>query len=310
MAAPRDWARTEQQQARAAARGEGTRRTGLKQEGYQDTRNQMRLFGSQVPIGQISGDIVGAYKQAGQGIADVYGQAGKAISGTYSGQEAKARGDLQPWRAAGAGALGTLQQKMAAGPGEFETSPGYQFRLEQGQKAIESSAAARGGALSGRAIKEAARFGQGLASNEYQSFIDRYHQSMAPYQQMSGRGQEAAGRMGGYSMQAAPGIAEGARYGAEGVAEGLRFGAQGTERGLMAKANALTSAYSAALQTGENERGRIEGRETEQRAYDESNRLREAAALEKRRQSMNLVNSMREFGPSGSLSRTQQMPYY
>lgn len=55
----------------------------------------------------------------------------------------------------------------------FEASPGYQFRLDEGMKAIERAASARGLRLSGSALKDAARFGQGTASQEYGDFYNR-----------------------------------------------------------------------------------------------------------------------------------------
>ena len=310
MARARDWGRTEAQQARAASRGEAGRRDTLKQEGYKDTANQMNVFRQQVPISEISSNIRGGYESAADKMAGLYDKAGSDISSTYRGQERKARGDVQPWRDAGSRALSTLEGKIAAGPGEFEADPGYQFRLEQGNRALDSGSAARGGALSGRAVKEAARFNQGLASQEYGAFVDRFHQSLNPLQQMSGRGLAAGSTMGGYSMGAAPGIAEGSRYGAEGQADALRFGAQGIERGEMMRANALTSAYSGAVQGAENERGRIEGRETESRAYNEANRLREAVALNRRQRAVNNINAIREYGGEGAMGRAQQVAYY
>lgn len=55
----------------------------------------------------------------------------------------------------------------------FRDSTGYQFRLNQGLNAIDNSAASRGGALSGRAIKEAERYGQGFASNEFGNYVNQ-----------------------------------------------------------------------------------------------------------------------------------------
>lgn len=49
----------------------------------------------------------------------------------------------------------------------YETSPGYQFRLDEAQKAIERSAAARGGVLSGRAGKELARYTADYALKDF-----------------------------------------------------------------------------------------------------------------------------------------------
>lgn len=55
----------------------------------------------------------------------------------------------------------------------FEASPGYQFRLDEGMKAIERAASARGLRLSGSALMDAARFNQGTASNEFGNFYNR-----------------------------------------------------------------------------------------------------------------------------------------
>lgn len=56
---------------------------------------------------------------------------------------------------------------------DFQNDPGYQFRLEQGQKALERSAAAKGSATGGAAIKAAQRYGQDYASNEYGNVYGR-----------------------------------------------------------------------------------------------------------------------------------------
>lgn len=57
---------------------------------------------------------------------------------------------------------------------DFEEDPGYKFRLEQGQKGLERSAAARGGLLSGRAAKDMAAYSQGMGSQEYGRASDRF----------------------------------------------------------------------------------------------------------------------------------------
>ena len=57
---------------------------------------------------------------------------------------------------------------------DFQQDPGYAFRLSEGQKAIDRSAAARGGLQSGSALKAAARFGQEMGSQEYQNAFSRY----------------------------------------------------------------------------------------------------------------------------------------
>lgn len=57
--------------------------------------------------------------------------------------------------------------------GGYEQSPGYQFQLQQGMDALQSSAAAGGGLASGRTMIDAMKFGQGLASQDFGSFQNR-----------------------------------------------------------------------------------------------------------------------------------------
>lgn len=93
------------------------------------------------------------------------------------------REDVAPYREAGGQALSALQTGLEPGGefrqtfdftlGDFEADPGYQFRLEQGQKALERSASARGTLLGGRQLRELERFAQGTASDEFQRFYGR-----------------------------------------------------------------------------------------------------------------------------------------
>lgn len=76
------------------------------------------------------------------------------------------------------GGLG--QQQIASGndPGTaqgFDVSklPGYQFELQQGEQALQNSAASRGQALSGNTIQATEQFGQGLASTQFQQYMQQ-----------------------------------------------------------------------------------------------------------------------------------------
>lgn len=83
---------------------------------------------------------------------------------------------------------------------QFKADPGYAFRMSEGMDALERSAAARGGLLSGATLKGIQRFGQNLASEEYANAFNRYQIERAarlnPLQAMLGQGQTAAGTMG------------------------------------------------------------------------------------------------------------------
>lgn len=87
--------------------------------------------------------------------------------------------DRQPWVDAGKSALPTLQN-LANDPGSFSfneqdlyADPSYKFNMQEGMKALERSAAARGGLMSGGTLKDISRFSQGLASNEFSNAYNR-----------------------------------------------------------------------------------------------------------------------------------------
>ncbi len=90
---------------------------------------------------------------------------------------------------------------------DFTTDPGYAFRLAEGNKALDRTAAARGGLLSGGAMKAAQRYGQEMGSQEYMNAFNRYQTNRAnqlqPLQSLMGAGQtgantltQAAGQLG------------------------------------------------------------------------------------------------------------------
>lgn len=75
----------------------------------------------------------------------------------------------------------------AAGPGgAFASSPDYQFRLGEGMKALERSAASRGTLLTGGTLKGLQRYAQDVASGEFQNRFNRLNT-------LAGMGQQAAG---------------------------------------------------------------------------------------------------------------------
>lgn len=54
---------------------------------------------------------------------------------------------------------------------DFQTSPGFQFRLGEGKRAVESSAAARGGLLSGKGLRGVTEVSQNIASQEFGNYV-------------------------------------------------------------------------------------------------------------------------------------------
>lgn len=73
--------------------------------------------------------------------------------------------------ATGSGDFGSLTRDFSMA--DFEADPGYQFRMDEGTKAVEGGAAARGGLLSGAAQKALLKYGQNFASNEFGNAYQR-----------------------------------------------------------------------------------------------------------------------------------------
>lgn len=62
----------------------------------------------------------------------------------------------------------------AGNPMDFFNEEGYQFRLGEGKKAIDNTAAARGGLVSGATLKALSDYNSGLASEEYGNAFNRF----------------------------------------------------------------------------------------------------------------------------------------
>lgn len=79
----------------------------------------------------------------------------------------------------------------------FRSAPGYQFGLDEGNRSVEASAAARGGLNSGATLKALTKFGQGYADQQgYTPYMNRLSG-------LFGGAQTAAGQMGSYGQSAA-----------------------------------------------------------------------------------------------------------
>lgn len=140
-----------------------------------------------------------------------------------------------PFREAGVRALNKLEaasEYTPFGMDQFQADPGYAFRFQQGQKALERSAAARGGLISGNTGGALQQYGQGMASQEYQNAFNRYQAErqarLGPLQSLAGVGQTSINALG----QA------GQNY-ATGMGEALGAGAQARASGYMGAANAI-----------------------------------------------------------------------
>jgi hypothetical protein len=126
---------------------------------------------------------------------------------------------------------------------DFEADPGYAFRMSEGMKGVERSAAARGGLLSGANLKNIQRFGQDLGSQEYMNAFNRYQTNRAnqlnPLQSLMGSGQTAANTLGSAAQQYGQSAGEMALQGANARASGYVGSANAWNQALGGVTNAL-----------------------------------------------------------------------
>lgn len=185
-------------------------------------------------VGDVIGDITGANKQAkaAQNAAKTQADAAEKASQIQKDMFDQVRSDLNPYRTAGSDALAQLMSGMGQ-DGQFMKTysgqdiyddPSYQFRINQGNNAIQGSAAAQGGLLSGATLKALQNYGQESASQEYQNAYNRFNADQTnQYNRLSnlvGIGQNAAAQTGNAGTQTAQAIANNTMQGANSQAAG------------------------------------------------------------------------------------------
>ena len=140
---------------------------------------------SWVAAAVVGGAVIGgiATSSAAGDAADAQIQSTNASNQTQLEMFNQNRADLEPWRNAGKTALDQMTSGTAPGGdfarsftlADFNADPGYAFRRQQGQDALEHSAAARGGLLSGGTGKALQRYGQDFASTEFSNAYNRFN---------------------------------------------------------------------------------------------------------------------------------------
>jgi hypothetical protein len=162
---------------------------------------------------------------AGAGIlgagASIYGASKAASAQENAANQATAvqremynqqRADLAPYTEAGTEGLNALRSYLGVGGDtsaanyggfnqrfgmdQFTADPGYAFRLSEGMKGLNANAAARGGLISGGALKAATNYGQQAGSQEYTNAFNRFMQQKeaerSGYSDLTRVGQAAA----------------------------------------------------------------------------------------------------------------------
>jgi hypothetical protein len=147
---------------------------------------------------------------------------------------------------ANTGAEGYGRYSKDFGMSDFQADPGYAFRLAEGQQALDRQAAARGGLISGGALKAATRYGQDMGSQEYGNAYNRYQTNrsnqLAPLGSLMASGQAAA----------AGAAAQAGQYGANAGNLMMQSG-QAQAAGQLGAGNSINNALNTAASAYQNQ---------------------------------------------------------
>lgn len=142
-----------------------------------------------------------------------------------------------------------------------QNDPGYQFRLQQGQQALQNSAAARGGLLSGGTAKALTDYNQNAASGEYGNVYNRalqnYNTNYNTFtndqtntfnrlQALSGGGQTAANNLSASGITAAGNAANIGLTSAGQIGQQYNNAGAANASGYINSANAINGAIGGA----------------------------------------------------------------
>lgn len=211
-------------------------------------------------VGSIGGALISS--DASRSASNTQADAARNAADAQMAQFQQMRGDLQPYMNLGRGAISPLMSALgynsdwSVNPNnplqqrftmptlaDVRNAPGYQFQMEQGNQAINNSAAAKGGLLSGATLKDLLSFSQGLADTTYGNQFDRalttfktnYSSAADNANRLSNlvqTGQNSAAGVGQQGLQAANNAGNMLTSGAAASAAGQVGGANAINQGL------------------------------------------------------------------------------
>ena len=139
---------------------------------------------------------------------------------------------------------GTLSKQFTGQ--DMYKDPGYAFRLNEGIKALDRSAAARGGLLSGNQLRGVTQFGQDYATNEYQNAFNRYQAErqarLNPLQSLAGQAQSTANTLTNAAGNLGSSTSAALMAGGNATAENLINAGNARASGYIGSANAISGA--------------------------------------------------------------------
>ena len=180
-----------------------------------------------MPIPQLALGLGGSLLQGimGNSASRAQRRAAERQQAMFQQNLAQTRADLQPYMTLGSNALGRMAAVDAGDYSTFENAPDFVFARDEGMRALDRSAAARGSLFSGGAEADRMQFASGLASQNLQNYLGRM-------MSQAGMGQQAATNLGSFGAQMAG--AQAGAIGAQGQARADGFGAWSNMLGDMA----------------------------------------------------------------------------
>jgi hypothetical protein len=194
--------------------------------------------------------------RAAESAADAQLQASREANALQQRMYEEGVARQQPYYEAGTNALAQMRGLTNAMPAAFQfrpeqltTDPGYGFRLSEGLKALERSAAARGNLLSGGTGKALVGYGQEAASQEYGNAFNR---GLTEYNVLRQREADQYNRlagMAGVGGTTAQQINAAGQNFAGQSGQNLLAGGQAAAQGMLGAAGARASGYLGATST-------------------------------------------------------------
>lgn len=175
------------------------------------------------PVATLGSAVIGAV--GSKAAADAASDAAASSAAVQREMYYQNREDLAPYREAGQYGLNALRGLLTDGSA-LKTSPGYQFRLNEGLRGVDRNAAAKGMLDSGSRLKAIERYGQDYASGEYNNLWNKYAS-------LAGVGQSAT----------STGVANG-QSAASGIGSSYLAGGQARASGYTGMANAANGALN------------------------------------------------------------------
>lgn len=217
-----------------------------------------------------AGQAANAQKSGAEYAADLQKQEADAALAFQKQQWQTSQANMAPWLSAGRSGLTNLQALLgiggntnASGYGSLlegfqaptleqaKNEPGYQFTAQQGEEALQNSAAARGNLVSGNTLEALQKYGQNLAETNYNNVYNRAFNTFETNQTntfnrlaaLSGIGQTAANTLTGAGQNAAGNIANIDLTTGRNIGQDVQNAAAAQASGYVGSANAWSGAF-------------------------------------------------------------------